>query len=431
MNRKQLTVLIVAGLIIGAAAILISKNREKSQLTSNAKLGQQMVKNFPINDVERITVKHGSDQMNLARKDGRWVVQERADYPANFGNVSEFLRKVWDLKVAQPVRVTDKQLARLELTPQAGTVVEFKDKGGKVLNTLILGKKHMRDNPHAGNDPFGGGGSGWPDGRYVIVGNDVQSVAVVSEPFANVEVKPAEWVEKEFFKIEKHKSIAVTSPNVTNTWKIARESETNEWKLVDAKAGEQLDTGRAGSVTSVLAYPSFTDVATNSAPDQTGMDKPVTAKIETVDGFTYDIKVGKKLADDRDDHYLQVAVAANLIKERTAPADEKPEDKARLDKEFKDKVEKQEEKLKNEKALAQYTYIVPRYSIEPLFKDRKELLVEKKEEPKPEDKKEEKKETKVELPKLQDTAKVAPPKPPPLPPTAAEKPANGDKPEGK
>src|SRR6266850_5993834 len=249
MNRKQLTVLIVAGLVIGAAAIFISKNKDNTQATSNQRLGQKVVKNFPINEVERITVKHASEQMNLVRKDGRWVVAERADYPANFGNVSEFLRKVWDLKVAQPVRITEKQLARLELTPQTGTVIEFKDKGGKVLNTIVMGKKHMREGGQA-ESPFGGGGGGWPDGRYLMVGNDVQSVAIVSEPFANVEIKPAEWADKEFFKVEKHKSIAVNSPNVTNTWKIARESETNEWKLVDAKAGEQLDSGKAGSVTS-------------------------------------------------------------------------------------------------------------------------------------------------------------------------------------
>jgi len=411
MNRKQLTVLIVAGLVVCAAAIFISKNKDQSLASSNQRLGEKIVKNFPLNDVERITVKHGSDQMNLVRKDGRWVVAERADYPANFGNVSEFLRKVWDLKVAQPVRITEKQLARLELTTQAGTVVEFKDKGGKVLNTLVMGKKHMRESGQA-ESPFGGGG-GYPDGPYIMVGNDVQSVAVVSEPFANVETKPADWVEKEFFKVEKHKSIAVNSPNVTNTWKIARESETNEWKLVNAKAGEQLDAAKAGSVTSVLNYPSFTDLATNSAPDQTGMDKPVVAKIETLDGFTYDVKVGEKVAADREDHYFQVAVNGNFAKERTPGKDEKPEDKAKLDKEFKEKLDKQEEKLKNEKALAQYTYIVPRYSIEPLFKDRKDLLVEKKEEPKAE----EKKETSATPPKSQETVRVAPAKPPPLPPT--------------
>jgi len=104
-------------------------------------------------------------------------------------------------------------------------------------------------------------------------------------------------------------------------------------------------------------------------------------------------------------------------KERTPGTDEKPEDKARLDKEFKDKVDKLEEKLKTEKALGQYTYIVARYSIEPLFKDRKDLLVDKKEEPKPE----EKKETRATPPKTPDTARVNPAKPPSLPP-GAEKP---------
>lgn len=432
MNRKQLTFLIVAGLIIGAAALVISKNREKSQAASNQRIGQPLLKGFAADKVEHITVKHGADQMNLLRKGDRWVVQERADYAANVGNIGEFVRKVWDLKVAQPVRVSEKQLARLELVPTAATVVEFKDKGGKVLNTLVLGKKHMRESPQAQADPFGGGGGGWPDGRYVMVGNDVQTVAVVSEPFANIEVKPADWIDKEFFKIEKHKSIAVNSPFATNTWTLARESETNEWKLVDAKAGEQLDAGKSGAVTSALAYPSFTDVATNNAADQTGLDKPVQAKIETLDGFTYDIRVGKKVADDRDDHYLQVAVNGNLNRERKAPADEKPEDKARLDKEFKDKVDKLDEKLKTEKLLAGHTYIVPRYAIEPLFKDRKDLLVEKKEEPKPEDKKTEpKQETKAEPPKQPETAKVDPPKPPPLPP-ASEKPASApEKPEGK
>src|SRR5688572_25258904 len=253
MNRKQLTVLIVAGLLIGAAAIFITKNKASSQQSSNARLGQPVLKGFAADKVGHITVKHGSDQMNLLRKGDRWVVQERADYAANIGSISEFVRKVWDLKVAQPVRVSEKQLPRLELTPTAGTLVEFKDKSGKVLNTLLLGKKHMRESGQAA-DPFGGGGGGFPDGRYVMVGNDVQSVAVVSEPFANIEVKPADWIEKDFFKIEKHKSVAVNSPNVTNTWKVAREGETNEWKLVDAKAGEQLDGGKSGVVTSALGY---------------------------------------------------------------------------------------------------------------------------------------------------------------------------------
>src|SRR5262245_28920404 len=104
MNRKQLTLLIVAGLVIGALALFVTKNKAKTQATSNQKLGQQVVKNFPMNEVDRITIKQADGQMNLARKNDRWVVQERNDYPANFSTIGDTLRKIWELKVTQPVR---------------------------------------------------------------------------------------------------------------------------------------------------------------------------------------------------------------------------------------------------------------------------------------------------------------------------------------
>src|SRR5688572_23535132 len=359
MNRKQAITLIIAVAVIGGAGLLVYQKRNQSWEASSAQLGGKVVKDFPINDIEQIRIKQHSGQVNLARKDDRWVVEERNGYPANFDNISDFLRKVHDLKMVRPMRVTEKQLGRLELTPDKGTnsatVVELKDKGGKTI-TLLLGKKDMKGS--AGGQ-FGGGS--FPSGRYVMVGNDLKTVGLVSEPFANIEPKPEDWIDKEFFKVENHKSIAVTGPTPTNTWVIAKDSTTNEWKLADAKAKEELDTGKASGVTSALSYPSFTDVATNAAPEKTGLDKPTVSKIETFDGFRYEVKLGKKL-DDRDDHYMQVAVTGNFAKERTPGKDEKPEDKEKLDKEFKEKLAKHEEKLKTEKAFEQWVYVVPKYT---------------------------------------------------------------------
>jgi len=384
MNRKQVITLIVAVAVIGGAGLLVYKKRNQSWEASSAQLGGKVVKDFPVNDIEHIRIKQHAGEVNLARKNDVWVVQERNGYPVDFGHVSDFLRKVNDLKMGRAMRVTEKQLGRLELTPpdkgtNSGTLVEFKEKGGKTI-ALTLGKKDMKE---GGGGQFGGGS--WPTGRYLMVGNDTKTVGLVSEPFANIEPKPEEWIDKEFFKIENHKSIAVNGPTPTNTWVIAKESTTNEWKLADAKGKEELDTGKASGVTSALSYPSFSDVATtNATPDKTGLDKPTVAKIETFDGFRYDVKLGKKL-DDRDDHYMQFAVTGNFPKERTPGKDEKPEDKEKLDKEFKEKLAKHEEKLKTEKALEQWVYIVPKYTMEPLLKSRPELL---KEEPKAEEKKE-------------------------------------------
>jgi hypothetical protein len=262
-----------------------------------------------------------------------------------------------------------------------GTLVEFKDKSGKIINTVLLGAKSMKE---SGSDsPFGGGS--FPDGRYVMVGSDVKSVALVTETFNNVEAKSQDWLNKDWFKVEKLKSIAVTSTNATNSWKLSRESETAEWKLADPKPDEGLDAAKSGGVTSAMSYPSFTDVATNTAPEATGLDKAIVAKLETFDGFTYTAKVGAKTGEDN--HYFQIAVAGDFPKERTAGKDEKPEDKERLDKEFKDNLKKHEDKLKAEKAFEKWTYVVSKWTVDPLLKDRKDLMLEKKEEPAPEDKK--------------------------------------------
>ena len=170
MNRKQLTILIVAGVVICGLGLYFYKSNNQSWEASGQKLGQKVIKDFPMNEVERITVKQAQGELNLAKKNDTWAVHERSDYPANFSNISEFLRKVWELKLAQPVKVGPSQLARLELGPpdkgtNTGTVVEFKDKSGKTINSLVLGKKHMKESP--GGDA-GMGGGGWPDGRYVM-----------------------------------------------------------------------------------------------------------------------------------------------------------------------------------------------------------------------------------------------------------------------
>jgi hypothetical protein len=381
MNRKQLTILVVACAVLGVAGWVVYNKRNSGDSDSAEGGGRKVFKSFPLNDVERLAIRQGSSQLNVVKQNDVWTVQERNNYPANFATISEFLRKVWELKVAQPVEAGQSQLARLELqSPDkgAGTLVEFNDKSGKNLNTLLLGKKHMRK---GGGDESGfGGGGGFPDGRYIMVGDDIKTIAVVNDAFSNIEPKPEEWLNKDFFKVENLKSISVTSTNATNSWKIEREKENGDWKLANAKAGESLDTAKSGGVTGALSAPSFNDVSTNTAPDKTGLDKPLAAKLTTFDGFTYDVKVGSKTGEDN--YYFQVGVDASLPKERAAGKDEKPEDKTRLDKEFKEKNDKLQEKLKTEKEYGKWTYIVSKWTIDPLFKERKDLLAEKKEEPK-------------------------------------------------
>src|SRR5438552_2751402 len=144
MNRKQLILIIIVGVVVGGLGLYSLKTKNSSWDTSSEKLGQKVIQNFPMNEVERIAIKTSQGQLDLARKNEVWTVQQRADYPANFDNIGELLRKVWDLKVAQTVEVGPSRLDRFDLLApdkgsHGGTLVEFKDKNDKSVNSLLLG----------------------------------------------------------------------------------------------------------------------------------------------------------------------------------------------------------------------------------------------------------------------------------------------------
>jgi hypothetical protein len=383
MNKKQLVILLVLVAIVGGAGLMLYRNQSSSWSGGGAGVGGKLLGDFPVNDVAQIVIQAGTNRLTLAKQDERWRVRERNDYPANFAEISGLLLKLRDLKVVQTEKVGPSQLPRLALATGPGTnsatVVEFRDAGGKEIKKLLLGKAHLKTAAKSSPvDEFGGGG-GYPDGRYVMVGGASDNVAVISDPLSNVEAKPESWLDKDFFKVEKLRSIAVTFPVATNSWKLTRETESGEWKLADAKPDEKLDPGKTSSFSYALSSPSFVDVVTGAKPEQTRLDQPTTIALETFDGFHYTVKVGAKTNDD---YYLTVAVAANLPKERTPGKDEKPADKDRLDKEFKEKQAKLEEKLAAEKKLEPWTYLVSGWTIESLLKERSQLLVEKKAETK-------------------------------------------------
>jgi hypothetical protein len=382
MNRKQLILVLVALAVIGTAALMLLKRRQQSFTESEAQIGQKLLNHFQMNDVAAIHIK-GDIDLDLDKKDGHWTVQQRGGYPANFSQISELLIKIGDLKVAQSEPIGPSQLGRMHLVepgkgPDAATLLEFKDASGKVLQALLLGKKHTQKSDRP--SPMSFGEDGYADGRFVMLRSDSQDVFTISDPLNSVDPKPATWLNKDFFKVEKPKTISFVSTNASNSWTLSRESESGSWALADLKPGEVLDTNKNSSLASTLSYPSFVDVAPEQAADKTGLDKPLTVTIETFDHFTYTLNIGKKTPEN--DYDLTVAVTGSAPAERTPGKDEKPEDKKRLDKEFADKTKQVAAKLDQEKALDKWTFVVNSWLIDPLIRDRAQLMVEKKDEKK-------------------------------------------------
>ncbi len=370
MNRKQFLILLILVLVVGGGGLLIYQRNNRSWENSAGNLGGKLLPGLPINDIAAITIKNGSSELHLARTENLWRVHERGNYPANFGQISEWLIKLSDLKIAQSQEVGPSQLGRFALLPpgpatNTGTEVEFANASGKVVNSLLLGKKHMKKPASPQAQSMGMGDEGWPDGRYVQVGGVTTTLAVVSDPLENAEPKPEQWLNKDFLTVEKPAAIAVDFPEATNSWKLTRASETNDWQLAAAGAKEKIDSTKISGVTSPLSSTSFSDVLPpETAPVAAGLTNVTRLTIGTLDGFTYIAQIGQK---KNEDYPVTFTITATLAPPLTGTNSAAVASQARQ--------KTLTEKLAREQAYQKWTYLLPTYTIDPILKHRADLLV--------------------------------------------------------
>jgi len=119
---------------------------------------------------------------------------------------------------------------------------------------------------------------------------------------------------------------------------------------------------------------SFNDVVVDPKPEDT--EKPITVTADTFDNLTYTVKIARKKTGDED--YVSFTVSGEPPKERVPEKGEKPEEKARLDKEFAAGLKKLQARVAGEQALAKWTYVISAKSLSPLVKERAQLVAAKK-----------------------------------------------------
>jgi hypothetical protein len=371
MKRKQIAVLLILLAVVGSAGLILQK-RNQSQWSESAAPETGKILDFPVNDVAGIEIRGPKGEVHLAKKNGVWVV-EKTDYPADFQRVSRLIRDLWDLRPVQQIKVSPSQLGRLELTEPGqsanpGTAVELKNEKDKAVAKIILGKRMMaKENSQESLGRF----PKMPIGRYVLAPNDGGNVSLVNQRL-EFDALPQTWLKHDFIKIENPESITLTGQTGPKHWTLTRSDPKTDWTLADAKQSEELNKASAGSFSTLLTSLRFTDVLPPDAkPEQHGLDNPEALMIQTFDRFTYTLRIGKVSSDN---YPMVVSVSADPPHERAAAPDEKPDEKTKRDEEFKTRLKQLQDKETAEKEYAKRIYLVPRGSLDPLLKDRADLL---------------------------------------------------------
>jgi hypothetical protein len=398
MNLRQVTVLWLVAIALGGAIAFVKLGQQKATTSNTARAtGATLLEKFPATEVAAIDIQGaGGNATSLAKKDGKWTVAQREDYPANVTTVNGFLRTIEELKVTQGIRAGASLAPRFGLDESASTAdkrgltATFKDVAGKEIAKISI---DQRKDPESPASPFGGS----KGGKFVRNHQDDSGIYRVSESFSDLTDDPKRWLAEDFVKVDKIKSIAVTNPDQTDiAWKLTRDSEEGQFALAGAAPGETLDTTATDPLKNLLSYARIEDVipAAKVAERAESKGKRV-ATIETLEGFVYTITFTPLKATTpppapdpsnpappaADNFAVTVDVKAELPKERKKEANEKPEDAKTKDAAFTERLKALTEQLEKEQKLANRTFEIAKYTLEALLKDRASLI--KKDAPSP------------------------------------------------
>ncbi len=386
MNKRQVIILWVIAILLGVAVTIVKLNQSEANQSATARArGQTLFESLPVNNAAAIEVQGADESVSLANKNGKWVVTNRADYPANSTFVNDLLRTLADLKVTLGMQAGPKLAPRFGMDESAskpeerGLTATIKDASGTEIAKVSLGKNI---DSNASESPMGmGGGS---VGRYVRNHADESGFYAVSEMFPSVSADPKRWLAEGFINPEKIKSITVSQPGKSEpAWKLTRDGEEAEFKLDGATATELVDTTATSPLKSIFSYARFDDVVpADKVTERAVADQKRTATIETFEGFVYTIGMTptKPAAtppaegEASDNFLITVDVTAELPKERKKEEGEKPEDAKTKDTAFTDRLKALTDKLAKEKAFAGITFELGKTSVDALLKDRTSLI---------------------------------------------------------
>ena len=390
MKKKQVLTLSAIAIVLGTALLIVKqtqKNSGPAAITSRA-AGDTLFASFPATEIAHIEITGADGGVTLVKKDGKWTVAQRENYPANSVNVNEFIRTLAELKVTRSLEAGPSFAPRFGMdeastkSEDRGLTATFKDASGKELAKVSLGK-NIEGSQDA--SPMGA----MPVGRYVRNHADESGFYAVNEMFFSVSADVTRWLAEEFIAPDKIKSVSLSQKGSDAlAWKLVRDTESAEFKLEGLKTGEELNSENVTPMKSLFSYARFEDVLSAAASAERGdAAGKRNATIETFDGFTYQLtitplKPGTGSASSAPDNQLvTIAVSANLPTERTKAEGEKPEDAKVKDDEFAAQLKALNEKLAKEQSLAGRTFELSKNTLNALLKERETLV--KKAEPIP------------------------------------------------
>ena len=237
--------------------------------------------------VVALTVDDGEgNTVQLAKREGRWVLPGAADYPALEESITSLLQKLAGLQAGRLVTQTGASHARLQVASG-----EF---DRRIQFELADGSRHVL---YLGSSPSYQATHVRVEGQ-----NEVYLISDLSSQDAGAQASA--WVQRSYFSLPADDVLAVTLENADGTFAFAREGES--WIMDGLVEGETFDSQRFQSLLNGVTSISLVEPLGTVRESAYGMDEPA-AVLTLHTGIagaarTYTLEVGAQ--DPEDNTYV-------------------------------------------------------------------------------------------------------------------------------
>jgi hypothetical protein len=352
MSNRKLGILAIVAAVMVLWAVIQSKLSNRSGIES---VGETyLIQGLDTSEIGSITVGHGDDATKIVQQEGRFVVANASNYPADPKQLNDLITKCLDVKTTERYTDNAKNHEDLEVTEdKAAHLIKFFKADGALLTGVVVGKSVETG-----------------QGAYVRLANEDAVYLTESAPYFRSTA--LEYVNQEIASVERAdvNSVRVTTPE--GPYVLRSVASGDDVVMDQMPDGETLKASDAKSVLTALSGLRFDDV--NTPSDATGLVFDHLYVCRLHDSTEYLLRLAKK----GDKTY--VTCEAKFTD--TTPVTMKP-GQVESDEELK----KKEAKLQAQEAAQKFTlrhrgwiYEIPDWKANYLTKKQTELFEEKKDE---------------------------------------------------
>jgi len=288
MKAKTLVILLVILVLLAVAGGLLIRSQDAN--SPSGEMGRVLFEGLPVNDIAAIVVETPTEAASLKKRADFWIVEERFGYPADFSKLSDFVRRLRDIKVGRQFEAGKDVVSRLALRGpddaeaqkgEKGTRIRMMDAEAKPLLDVVLGKTRTAD-PEKGP----------PDGQYLRIAGQPQ-IYLIDQILSSFEVGPSQWLKKRPVEVDASeiRKIACLGPDgATVRYAIKRPEKGKDFVWVAPPTDQKMKTSSVNRLASALSSLRIEDVKPVS--ESPGLEKEdVSARLDYTlfDGRVYHV----------------------------------------------------------------------------------------------------------------------------------------------